>query len=79
MAGQKSPEASWKEFGSPSLDFCGAIFFVGLFAGRFAGLSPASFSPTKRHAKGTDLSWPLPLRLDETQKFLEKGEFLDRF
>jgi len=47
MAGQKSPR---EEFGSPSLDFCGAILFVGLFAGHFAGLSPVSFSP----AKGTE-------------------------
>jgi len=41
MAGQKSPKrAAVEEFGSPSLDFCGAIFYAGLFVGHFAGLSP---------------------------------------
>jgi len=43
--GAKIAVASWEEFGSPSLDFCGATCFAGLFAGHFAGLSPASFSP----------------------------------
>jgi len=51
MAGQKLPR---EEFGSPSLDFCGAILFAGLFAGHFAGLSPVGFSPAKSPAKGTE-------------------------
>jgi len=46
MAGQKSPKRL-EEFGSPSLDFGGAIFFAGLFAGHFAGLSPASLALQK--------------------------------
>jgi len=40
----KIADASSEEFGSPILDFCGAIFLAGLFA----GLSPASFSPAGR-------------------------------
>jgi len=35
------------------LDFCGANFFAGLFAGHFLGLCPASFDPAKSPAKGT--------------------------
>ena len=50
----KIAEASWEEFGSPSLDFCVAILVAGLFAGHFVGLSPASFSPTQSPAKGTE-------------------------
>ena len=45
---------SWEKFGSPSSDFCGAIFFAGLFAGYFAGLSPASFN-LKGSPKGSKL------------------------
>jgi hypothetical protein len=40
----KIVEVSWKEFGSPNIDFAGQFFFVGLFAGHFARLSPASFT-----------------------------------
>jgi len=68
MAGQKSPKREefgspsldfcraifWEEFGSPSLDFWGTIFFAGLSAGHFAGISPASVSPAKSSAKGTE-------------------------
>ena len=52
MAGQKSPKR--EEFGCPSLDCCWAVLFVGLFAGHFVGLSPASFSPAKSPARGTE-------------------------
>jgi len=51
----KIAEASWEEFGSQILDFCGAILVAGLLAGRFAGLSPASFSPAESTARGTEL------------------------
>ena len=59
-------KASWKEFGSPRLDFCGALFFAGLFARLFARLRQASFSPAKSPAKGseeTSMVWDSPHKL----------------
>ena len=53
MAGQNSPKrANREKFGIASLDIGGAVFFAGLFARPFAGLSPASFSPARSPAKG---------------------------
>jgi len=54
MAGHKSIFRFGRSLGVPSFDLCGAIFFVGLFAGHLAGLSPARFSPAKNPARGTD-------------------------
>jgi len=50
MAGPKIAEESREEFGSPSLHFCGAVFFAGLFAGHFAGLT-VSVSPARSPLK----------------------------
>ena len=45
-----------RNLGVPWLDFYEAMFFAGLFAGHFVGLSPAGFSPAKSPARGTELS-----------------------
>ena len=48
--GKNRRSTSWEEFGSQSLNFCGAILFARLSAWHFAGPSPASFSPAKSPA-----------------------------
>jgi len=48
----KNPGSGWKEYGSPSLDFCGAalgtIFFCGAFRGAFCGAAPRKLYPRKK-------------------------------
>jgi len=54
MAGPKSPQWAWRSLGVRFWIFVGRFFFAGLSAGHFEGLSPASFSPEKSPAKGTE-------------------------
>ena len=55
MAWQQFAEAKREEFGNLKLEFDGANCVAGLFAGHFAGLRPASFSPARSSAKESEL------------------------
>jgi len=60
MAGQKAPERAGRNMGVRVWIFVGLLVLIFLrasLAWRFAGLTPASFSPTKSPAKRTELQY----------------------